>query len=797
MFQLAVICGGPSLERGISLNSARSLMDHLNGQGIVIHPIYVDFEKNFYSLSLIQLYSNTPSDFDFKLNQTAQKLSHIELLTVLKSVDLVFPAIHGAFGEDGLLQSLLEEAGIPFVGPSSETCKSMFNKNLASEILKNNNFSTLPSLLIKDVSSITQIQEFFRSHSLTKAVVKPTAGGSSIGVFTVNSPEEALQKAKHLLENGISKQALLEPFCYGKEFTVVLLQNPDASPTALIPTEIETSYENNEIFSYRKKYLPTSNTFYHTPPRFNLETITEIQSQAESIFKLFNIHDFSRLDGWMLDNGEILFSDLNPISGMEQNSFLFRQGAVCGMSHKQILLNIIQSACERHNICPPISQESHNSENRKPVFILFGNNTAERQVSLMGGTNVWLKLRQSKHYHPLPFLLDKDSFIWSLPHPYTLNHTVEEIHHNCANAHSINQKLHSLFRPLFNKFHRTIDLNTHDNLAHKYTLPEFLQFAKDQDAFVFLTLHGGSGENGTLQELLENYDIPYNGSGPKASALCMDKLETGEAIQALYDDAILSLPKRTVTLEALLQKTDLDSLWQQFVTELQCTSLIIKPRSDGCSAGIVKLLSAENLQTYIHWLQKGSSSIPPHTFESQPEMVELSTDKDQSFILEPFIETDKICIENNSIIYSPKTGWIELTVGVLEAEGHYHSLNPSIAITTGAILSLEEKFQGGTGINLTPPPVDIISQEMCLQIKQSIEKSAKALGIGNYARVDIFFNVKTRKTIIIEANSLPALTASTVIYHQVLAETPSLYPTTFLEKIISSKLTSLASQPTT
>lgn len=71
-FRLALLTGGPSLERGIALNSARSVLDHLGGEGVEIVPIYFDRQKTAYRLESSQLYSNTPADFDFKLGRTAK-----------------------------------------------------------------------------------------------------------------------------------------------------------------------------------------------------------------------------------------------------------------------------------------------------------------------------------------------------------------------------------------------------------------------------------------------------------------------------------------------------------------------------------------------------------------------------------------------------------------------------------------------------------------------------------------------------------------------------------------------------
>src|SRR5262245_63642919 len=108
--RIALILGGPSKERGISLNSARSVADHLDGQGVELAElVYFDSGVQPFAISRSLLYSNTPSDFDFKLSRISAPLDRGELAERLRSVDIAFPAIHGAFGEDGRLQTLLEE----------------------------------------------------------------------------------------------------------------------------------------------------------------------------------------------------------------------------------------------------------------------------------------------------------------------------------------------------------------------------------------------------------------------------------------------------------------------------------------------------------------------------------------------------------------------------------------------------------------------------------------------------------------------------------------------------------------
>jgi D-alanine--D-alanine ligase len=788
-FKLAVICGGPSQERGISLNSARSVMDHLKSPYLEIIPLYVDYRKQFYHISPAQLYSNTPADFDFKLKDAADCLNPSTLGQVLQSVDLVFPLIHGSFGEDGELQALLEHDEIPFVGPSSACCKWMFRKHLAAETLRSHGFAVLPQAVISNQQQDQQkvIERFFHEHGLHRAIVKPTVGGSSIGVFSVTNPQEAYAKLQEIFARGLDHQALIEPFCEGHEFTVVLFENKAGEPVALIPTEVELSYDHNQIFDYRKKYLPTNQAVYHTPPRFSDTIVKNIRMQAEQIFKLFGMRDFVRLDGWVMKGGALYFTDINPISGLEQNSFFFRQASILGMTHREALEYIIKRACQRHGLNFQIGEKTSANQPKQHVYVLFGSHNAERQVSLMSGTNVWLKLLQSPQHTPIPFLLDPRGDIWELPYSYALNHTVEEIFANCLTSQDQNDFWNSLKETIRLK----LEIERGSNFQpQKMCLDDFFERARREQAFVFIGMHGGDGENGAFQNKLEALQIPFNGSNSQVSAICMDKYLTGQVIQRLGDSDILTIPKKCVSFVDFVgcQAFDFENIWQSFCQELDSQRLIIKPRSDGCSTGIALLQSAQDLQRYCFFVYQKVSYIPPFSFAKQGAPIEMPSSLENDYLFEPYIETDEIVMQQDQLQCLPKEGWIELTVGVLESQGVYHAFKPSITVAEGAILSLEEKFQGGTGINLTPPPRDILSDLATEKIKCLIEKAAQALGIQNYARLDIFFNRFTEKMILIEANTLPGLTPSTVIYHQALAEEPSLTPLDLLDKIISSKL---------
>ena len=756
-------------------------MDHLEGDDIEIVPIYFSQKKNPYKISKDQLYSNTPSDFDFKLSQNSPVLTEKALIKTLKSVDIVLPAMHGAFGEYGHIQAFLKKNLIPFVGSDSRACKIAFDKHKANLTLKDKGFFTLPSALLKIYSKDNAkiVRDFFNENKIKRAIIKPATGGSSIGVFSVKTPAEALEKANIIFSKRMDTRVVLEPFAEGKEFTVIILSNKFEMPVALMATEIEP-YKEGQIFDFRKKYLPTNQVKYHYPARFDLFTTERVLIQAEQIFKLFGMKDFARFDGWVLDNGEIWFSDFNPVSGMEQNSFLFQQASRIGMSHKDLLHFILKNSCKRQEIIFSIKNGSDAPINKKSVAVLFGGGNSERQVSLMTGTNVWLKLCKSKIYHPRPYLLDFENNVWSLPYSFVLNHTVEEIIENATKSFNSGMK----FKILEEQARLRLALDKEDS-SEEFFLPvkqSFLDFAKAHK-FIFIGLHGGDGENGNMQRIFSKLKVKYNGSGEGVSRLCMDKFATGEFIRRANIQGIKVAPQKIITNKTI-SKSDIDDLWGSLKKDLGGKTMIVKPKSDGCSTGVVRLYSAKDFKKYFSFVENGAKHIPAGTLYNQDKIVEMPTRKINELLFEKFMETDIVSVSGHKLKYLRRSGWVEVTIGLLEEKGKMHSFNPSITVSEGEVLTLEEKFQGGTGINLTPPPM--IKPKAIARTKRLAKELTEKIGIRGYARIDAFMNVSSGELSVIEINTVPALTPSTVFFHQALAENPKIFPLALLEKIIKN-----------
>ena len=140
-------------------------------------------------------------------------------------------------------------------------------------------------------------------------------------------------------------------------------------------------------------------------------------------------------------------------------------------------------------------------------------------------------------------------------------------------------------------------------------------------------------------------------------------------------------------------------------------TVIAKPRGDGCSAGVVRLFNQKDLSTYISFIKNKYPTVNPGSFTNQRSVIQMPEGKVTDIIFETFIETDKLKIHGDKIAHLRKSGFVEMTVGVVEDKGRMRSLFPSITVAEGTILSVEEKFQGGTGVNITPPPTEIISEK--------------------------------------------------------------------------------------
>lgn len=258
---------------------------------------------------------------------------------------------------------------------------------------------------------------------------------------------------------------------------------------------------------------------------------------------------------------------------------------------------------------------------------------------------------------------------------------------------------------------------------------------KDRVDFVYIGLHGKYGEDGTLQGLLELLGIPYSGSGVLGSALGMDKF-TARKVLAMSG---IDVPRSVAVDRRAWEGAERGALLQQIETELGFPC-VVKPTREGCSTAVKKVVSAAGI----------------------PDALASAFEWDSVAVVEEFL-----------------TG-MEVTCGVL-GNDEPRALTPSETIPTQEILSLEDKFLYGQGENKTPARVPA---EVLQRIQETAVRAYRALGLKAYARIDMF--LCDGRILVLEPNTLPGMTPSTVLFHQAAAE--GLSQTDLISRVIEFSL---------
>jgi D-alanine-D-alanine ligase len=712
--RVGVLMGGKSIEKEVSFNSGRTICDHLDSMRYSIIPLFQTMDNDLYILPWHFLHRGKISDFYNRLAGEAEQITWDDLK---QRVDFVYIATHGRFAEDGTLQGLLEVLQIPYLGSKVFGSAVGMDKIMQKEFLTMHAISVARGIAVEPqhIKNLPGTIDSIKQQLATKKInlpyiVKPYKEGSSFGISVVTSEkdlEAALLKACYADERR-AQAVLIEEKIEGMEFSCITITDYKTNTIiALPPTEVVADPAVG-IFDYEQKYMPGRATEF-TPARCSEEIQEKIKQTCINAMRALNMSNLSRIDGFVTKNGEIIIVDPNTLSGMAPSSFLFREAAYINISHTQLINHLIETELQSYGMLQSIiDQEKKDAEimNTKKirVGVLMGGPSNEREISLESGRNITYKLSPNK-YEALPIFVTKNMELFPLtPHLLVLNSTAQ--------------------------IELAIDPATkiawHD-LAHYVD-------------FVFIGLHGGPGENGSVQGTLEMLGIPYNGSGVLTSSLCMNKYKTNQFLTAKGFDVpqgmLISKDEWSANASNVIEK----------ITAALPLPLIVKPHDDGCSVMVQKVKKIEDMH---------------HAFETI-----FSHSKEFALVEE--------CIMG-----------MELTVGVVGNDTP-RALPPSQAVCTSEILSIEEKFLPGAGENQTPAPLPAAA---LLLVQQTMEAVFKAVGAKGYVRIDCFYQTaqqsptKQERVIVLEINTLPGMTPATCIFHQ--AAEIGMKPMDFIDLIIT------------
>ncbi|CAL4320953.1 D-alanine--D-alanine ligase B [Buchnera aphidicola (Neophyllaphis podocarpi)] len=299
--KIAVLLGGNSLERNISLLSGKNVLKELIKLGI-----------NAYAIDTI----NFPI---FKLKN--------------EGFTKVFIALHGKNGEDGIIQSILESLKIPYTGSGVMSSAIAMDKIRTKLIWKGYNLPVSKYIHINNITKKKLDIEKIKIKLGTKLFIKPNNEGSSIGSIIVKDSKEIKNKIKKALSK--YKSIIIEPFIEGKEYTVSILENN------ILP--IIKIYSRNLFYDYSAKYI-SKNTKYICPCGLDIKKEKKIKKIVKKAWNILGCTGFGRIDLIIDNNNKIWLLEANTIPGMTNDSLFPLAAKKAGIEFKELILKILTSA---------------------------------------------------------------------------------------------------------------------------------------------------------------------------------------------------------------------------------------------------------------------------------------------------------------------------------------------------------------------------------------------------------------------------------------------------------------------
>lgn len=361
---VAVVFGGRSGEHEVSILSARSVIENLDREKYNVIPLYVSRDGQWLppDQAMKQL-----SGGDVKTLQTTGFDKALSLALQpgtadspgewkghsrdIGQVDIVFPVVHGTYGEDGTLQGMLEMADIPYVGDGVLASALGMDKSLMKAVCQQAGIPVLPAFTLTR-SHWEKTSGQVREELLTEiegvsgypAFVKPCNLGSSVGISKVRDREQlrkGIEEAcrfdrKILIEKGLDSP---------REIELSVLGNDD--PEVSLPGEI---IHGGDFYDYQTKYFETEGQRIQIPAEVHENTLKQLQGLAIETFRALDLNGLSRVDFLMDAKGDnaIYLNEVNTMPGFTPISMYSMMWKASGRPYKQLLDDLIQLGLERH-----------------------------------------------------------------------------------------------------------------------------------------------------------------------------------------------------------------------------------------------------------------------------------------------------------------------------------------------------------------------------------------------------------------------------------------------------------------
>ena len=291
MKKILIVYGGNSYEHEISILSAKNIINSLNDQNYNFDQIYISKENKWF---LVKKEGNSEI---------------FKIIEFLKKYDLVFPVMHGSFGEDGRIQAFFELFNIPYVGSNSSSSMISMNKYFTKLVAEANEIKQVPYLYLDNKNKLPSNIEY-------PVIIKPTNGGSSIGINVAHSSKELKTYLKEAFK--YDNSVIIERFIKARELECAILENKN-----LIVGNVGEIKHTHEFYDFNAKYEDKSEIVI--PAHISKALTRKIQNETKKIFKILNLKDFARIDFlYDQENNILYFNEVNTIPGFTNISMFPR-----------------------------------------------------------------------------------------------------------------------------------------------------------------------------------------------------------------------------------------------------------------------------------------------------------------------------------------------------------------------------------------------------------------------------------------------------------------------------------------
>lgn len=326
---IALFVGGTSPEREVSKSSGKAIYQAINSLGYnctLIDPAYgtdqPEADEKFFSAK----------DFVEIANENLIKTVNSELLD---NIDLVFLALHGKWGEDGIIQSLLELKGIKYTGSGVLSSTIAMDKDFSKTIFQKNNVNTPSWFTIDKKFNRDEVVRIINSKFGYPVIIKPNDQGSTVGLSIVKKDEEIFKAIETAFQ--YSDLTVIEEYIPGREMTVAILEDKPLPVLEIIP--------KSGFYDYESKYT-SGMSEYIVPADIPRDVFNNLQQQAITAFRSLRCKVYGRVDFRLNDENIPFCLEVNTLPGMTETSLVPKMADAVGISFEELTDRIIRNSLD-------------------------------------------------------------------------------------------------------------------------------------------------------------------------------------------------------------------------------------------------------------------------------------------------------------------------------------------------------------------------------------------------------------------------------------------------------------------